>query len=167
MARSNNIVDKDVANDLSKKCREALNKVLSDAGFEVMKAHTGYGDLFSFKIEAVPNVKNELGLNPNHPEVIAFKQLHELYRLPANALGVNFTVGRDNYRLIGLAAGRTTFPLAVEKEGKRMFLKDDPRVILAICQASPAIAPEATAVVPATPAAPSKPAPRQSRKATS
>jgi hypothetical protein len=91
-----------------------------------------FGDMFGFRCDAIPSVKNELGLNPNHPEILAFERMHSLFGLPKEALGVSFVVGGDIFRLMGLAAGRSRYPLVVEKNDKRMFLVDDPRVIAAI-----------------------------------
>lgn len=135
------IVDRKTATELSAKCKAAIAALLEAEGFELGKVSTKYGDSFSFSVSAIPKATNELGLNPNAPTVLDFHRYHSLFNLDANALGVKFTVGRKTYTFEGLQMSRRKFPLAVDENGKKILLTDDPRVITAINEAAKLAAP--------------------------
>ena len=131
-----NIVDRTVANDLIKKCREACEAIFKDAGFELVKVGGTFGDRLDIRLSAIPSAKDELGLNPNSPEVVNFKRYHNLYNISEEALGASFTVGKQTYKLCGINPNRTKFPLVVEDAaGQKKLLTTDPRVISAIALA--------------------------------
>ena len=154
------IVDKNTANELVKKCRQACEGVLKEAGFELTKISGGFGDRLDIRISAIPTAKDELGLNPNSPEVVQFKRYHNLYNLPEEALGVSFTVGTQTYKLCGISPNRTKYPLVVEDAaGQKKLLTEDPRVIAAIKLATPA-KPEIEPAEVAAPKTPKKRTPK-------
>lgn len=144
-----NIVDKNTANDLIKKCRDACEAIFKEAGFELVKSGGSFGDRLDVRFSAIPSAKNELGLNPNSTEVVDFQRYHALYDINGNALGCSFTVGKSTYKLVGLAPNRRKFPLVVENaQGDKKLLTTDPRVIQAINQAATAAQDEAPADAP-------------------
>lgn len=126
------IVDKKKADALLAKCRAALEQVLQAEGFELSKVSGKYGDSFGFSVSAIPSVRNEMGLNPNAPEVIGFHRYHALLNLDPGALGVEFKVGAKTYALQGLNLNRRKYPLVAKCAGKKLLLAAESRVIEAI-----------------------------------
>lgn len=136
------VVSKDTANALIKKCREACDAIFKEAGFELVKSRGSFGDRLEIRFSAIPSAVNELGLNPNSAEVIDFHRYHKLYNIEEKALGQLFTVDKSTYKLMGIAASRSKFPLVVENAtGEKKLLTTHPRVIEAINKAALCVAP--------------------------
>jgi hypothetical protein len=104
-------VDKATAREISRELEEAAEKIFAKHGLQKRKMKTGYGDSYSFSVEAETVTADESGVNLSSKEARGYELFASSYGLPTGLLGKKFKVSGVEYAFAGIATSRPKYPI--------------------------------------------------------
>jgi hypothetical protein len=126
-------VSKSEAQEITAEIQAALAGIFAKHNLQARPSRTGFGDLYSYKIEAVTVRTGRNGVNLNSKEAVFFRDMAPYLGLAQSDLGAVFTAAGKQWVLIG---GRDSakFPiLAINQQtGATHTLPESEEVVAAI-----------------------------------
>jgi hypothetical protein len=105
-------VSKTMCTSISDEILAAAKEVLARHGLELSKSRSGYGDIYSIKIEANVVARGENGVNTASEYAVDYKRYGASYGLKPDLLGKKFTSRGTEYAFAGIATSRRKYPIA-------------------------------------------------------
>jgi len=121
------------AQEITAEILEAVSGILAKRGMQARPSRTGFGEYYTFKLEAVKVVTGRNGVNLTSKEATFWSAMCSYIGLTPDDLGAQFIVDGDTYTLLG---GRNAgkFPVVAlnNTTGKKVCFGETPNVIAAI-----------------------------------
>ena len=129
-------VTREQAQTITAEINAAIGEIFAAHGLERRPTKTGFGEFYTIKIEAVRVNHGRNGVNLESKEAIMWKAMCSYIGLAESDLGAKFTVGNEEYTLLG-GRNAATFPVVAIKTstGKTVGLRESNDVVAAIVAA--------------------------------
>lgn len=126
-------VSRSEAQEITAEITAAIAGIFAKHNLEAKPTRTGFGDFYSFKVEAQAVVKGRNGVNLTSKEAIFFEAMGASIGLYSADLGAVFSVMGEDWKLTG-ARNSAKLPLTAIRmaTGKTHYLPESPVVIAAI-----------------------------------
>ncbi|CAB4189362.1 hypothetical protein UFOVP1184_30 [uncultured Caudovirales phage] len=125
-------ISRAVASEISKEIEAAAAKILDKHGLKASPTRTGYGDSYSFKIEAVAVEAGRSGVNLKSKEAMTFILAMGVKGLTEQDLGAQVVINGKRYTITG-ASLNAKFPLiGMRDDGKSYRLPESDEIIALI-----------------------------------
>lgn len=125
-------IEKELAARISAEIAEAANKVFDKYGLKGSPTRTGYGESYSFKIEAVAVAKGRNGVNLKSKEAIAFVVAMGVHGLKESDLGAQIEVRGHRYTITGASLNAKLPLIGMRPDGKSYRLPESDEIIALI-----------------------------------
>lgn len=125
-------IERELARAISKEIEAAAAKILDKHGLKASPTRTGYGESYSFKIEAVAVEQGRNGVNLKSKEAISFVVGMGIKGLTEQDLGAQIKVNGNRYTITGASLNAKLPLIGMRDDGKSYRLPESDEIIALI-----------------------------------